>query len=90
LFLPLLVFAKTITVTKKTIFFPCPWEPGQREDDDRWDKKKCQYCRKDAIGYQEFGCCPAYGCAGYARTNLLALKPGEKLSGDECYPERFD
>ena len=53
-------------------------------------QKKCQYCNKDAIGYQGFGCCSAYVCTDHAHTNLLELKPGEKLTGDECYLERFD
>jgi hypothetical protein len=33
---------------------------------------------------------PGYVCTGHAHPNLLSLKPGEKLSGDECYLERFD
>jgi hypothetical protein len=53
------------------------------------EQKKCDYCEKDAIGYQGFGCCSAYVCADHAHTNLLALRPGENLSGDECYLERF-
>lgn len=53
------------------------------------ERKKCQYCDKEAIGYQGFGCCSAYVCADHAHTNLLALRPGENLSGDECYLERY-
>jgi hypothetical protein len=53
------------------------------------DQKKCEYCKKDAIGYQGFGCCSAYVCTGHAHSLLLALRPGEKLSGDEYYIERF-
>jgi hypothetical protein len=43
----------------------------------------------DAIGYQGFGCCSAYVCADHAHTVLLNLKPGEKVSNDEYYLERF-
>lgn len=50
---------------------------------------KCQECGKDAIGYQGFGCCSAYVCADHAHPNLLSLKPGEKVMGDECYLERY-
>jgi hypothetical protein len=53
------------------------------------EKQKCEYCEKDAIGYQGFGCCPAYVCLDHADNLLLALKPGEKQSFGECYLERF-
>jgi hypothetical protein len=52
-------------------------------------RKKCQCCEKDAIGYQGFGCCSAYVCTDHAHTVLLNLKPGEKVSNDEYYLERF-
>jgi hypothetical protein len=53
------------------------------------ERKKCQYCEMDAIGYQGFGCWTAYVCADHAHSNLLALRPGEKISGSEYYLERF-
>ena len=53
------------------------------------EKMKCEYCEKDAIGYQGFGCCSAYVCLNHADNFVLALKPGEKLSSGECYFERF-
>jgi len=53
------------------------------------EKIKCEYCDKDAIGYQGFGCCSAYVCLDHADTFVLNLKPGEKLSSGECYFERF-
>ena len=53
------------------------------------ERKKCQFCEKDAIGYQGFGCCSAYVCTDHAHSNLLALRPGEKISGSEYYLERF-
>jgi hypothetical protein len=52
-------------------------------------KMKCEYCEKDAIGYQGFGCCSAYVCLDHADTLVLALKPGEKLASGECYFERY-
>lgn len=54
------------------------------------EKKKCEYCEKDAIGYQGFGCCAAYVCLDHADRFVLNLKPGEKLISGECYFERFD
>ena len=53
------------------------------------EKMKCEYCEKDATGYQGFGCCSAYVCTDHADNLLLALKPGEKLTSGECYFERF-
>ena len=53
------------------------------------EKMKCDYCEKDAIGYQGFGCCSAYVCLDHADTFVLNLKPGEKLISGECYFERF-
>jgi len=53
------------------------------------EKKKCEYCEKDAIGYQGFACCSAYVCLDHADSFVLSLKPGEKLTSGECYFERF-
>ena len=53
-------------------------------------KQKCEYCEKDAIGIQSFGCCVATVCQEHADNLLLALKPGEKQTYGECYFERFD
>jgi hypothetical protein len=53
------------------------------------EKIKCEYCDKDAEGYQGFGCCFAYVCMDHADTFLRDLKPGEKLSSGECYFWRF-
>jgi hypothetical protein len=53
------------------------------------EKRKCEYCEKDAIGYQGFACCSAYVCLDHADSFVLALKPGEKLTSGECYFERF-
>ena len=53
------------------------------------EKMKCEYCEKDAIGYQGYGCCSAYVCLDHADKFVLDLKPGEKLVSGECYFERF-
>ena len=53
------------------------------------EKMKCEYCEKDAIGYQGYGCCSAYVCLDHADSFVLALKPGESLTSGECYFERF-
>jgi hypothetical protein len=53
------------------------------------EKMKCEYCEKDAIGYQGFGCCSAYVCLAHADNFVLSLKPGEKMTSGECYFERF-
>jgi hypothetical protein len=53
------------------------------------EKMKCEYCAKDAIGYQGFGCCSAYVCLDHADSLLLELKPGEKKVSGECYFDRF-
>ncbi|AGB02983.1 hypothetical protein [Methanoregula formicica] len=52
-------------------------------------EKKCARCRKDAIGFESFGCCAAYVCSDHASSLLLDLAPGTKLSSGECYLERF-
>jgi hypothetical protein len=53
------------------------------------ERHKCEYCEKDAIGYQGFGCCFAYVCTEHAHPNLLALRKGEQLAGPEYCYERF-
>jgi hypothetical protein len=53
------------------------------------ERQKCEYCKKDAIGYQGFGCCAAYVCADHADHLVLELKPGEKKVSGECYFERY-
>jgi len=53
------------------------------------EKGKCEYCEKDAIGYQGFGCCSPYVCLDHANRFILNLKPWEKLTSGECYFERF-
>lgn len=53
------------------------------------EKKKCEYCENDAIGYQGFACCSAYVCLDHADNFLRDLRPGEKLVSGECFFERF-
>ena len=53
------------------------------------EKKKREYCEKEAIGYQVFGCCSAYVCLDHADPFVRTLKPGEKLTSGECYFERY-
>ena len=53
------------------------------------EKMKCEFCDKDAIGYQGFGCCAEYVCLDHASSFVLALKPGEKQVSGECYFERY-
>lgn len=52
-------------------------------------RQKCEYCDKDAIGFQSFGCCCAYVCEDHADNLVLALKPGQKQVSGECYFERY-
>jgi hypothetical protein len=59
------------------------------EESTMAEKMKCEYCEKDAIGYQGYGCCSAYVCLDHADSFVLALKPGETLTSGECYFERF-
>jgi hypothetical protein len=54
------------------------------------EKITCEYCKKDAIGYQAFGCCFAYVCLDHADNFVRDLKPGQKLASGECYFERFN
>jgi hypothetical protein len=49
----------------------------------------CEYCEKDAIGFQSIECCFAYVCQDHADGLLLALKPGEKKIYGACVLERF-
>jgi len=51
--------------------------------------EKCEYCDKEAIGYQGFGCCSAYVCADHADKFVHDLKPGERKISGECVFERF-
>ena len=53
------------------------------------EKMKCEYCEKDAIGYQGFGCGSVYVCLDHADTFVLNLNPGEKRVSGECFFERF-
>ncbi len=54
------------------------------------ERKKCDHCGKDAIGFQGFGCGAAFVCADHAEPSLLELKPGQrKISGD-CVFERYE
>jgi len=62
---------------------------GKSEGNTMVEKQKCEYCEKDAIGYQGYGCCSAYVCLDHADDFVLALKPGEKQISGECYFERF-
>ena len=50
------------------------------EESPMAEKMKCEYCEKDAIGYQGYGCCSAYVCLDHADSFVLALKPGESLT----------
>lgn len=52
-------------------------------------RPKCDHCNKEAVGFQSLGCCFAYVCRDHADSNLLALRPGEKVSSGECYFERY-
>lgn len=52
-------------------------------------RERCEYCSKEAIGYQGFGCCSAYVCADHADRAVLDLKPGERKISGECVFERF-
>jgi hypothetical protein len=54
------------------------------------EKIKCEYCEKDAIGFQSFEGAFACVCQDHADGLLLALRPGEKKSFGVCYFERYD
>jgi len=52
-------------------------------------RMRCDYCGRDAIGFQGFGCGAAFVCADHAEPALLELRPGQrKISGD-CVYERY-
>lgn len=53
------------------------------------EKIKCEYCEKDAIGFQSIECAFAYVCEDHAEGFLLSLKPGEKKVIGVCVVERF-
>lgn len=53
------------------------------------ERPKCEYCEKDAIGFQSLECCFAHVCQDHADSLLLALKPGEKKVSGSCYLERY-
>jgi hypothetical protein len=51
-------------------------------------RTKCEYCKKDAIGFQSLEGAFAYVCKDHADGLLLALKPGEKKVYGVCVLER--
>lgn len=53
------------------------------------ERKKCEYCEKDAIGFQSLEGSFAYVCQDHADSLLLALKPGEKKIYGVCVLERY-
>ncbi len=53
------------------------------------ERPKCEYCGKDAIGFQSFESCFEYVCQDHAHSILLELKPGEKKSSGGCVFERY-
>jgi hypothetical protein len=53
------------------------------------EKIKCEYCDKDAIGFQSLEAAFAYVCPDHADSLLLALKPGEKKVYGACVFERY-
>jgi hypothetical protein len=53
-------------------------------------KTTCEFCQKDAIGFQSFESSFAYVCQDHADPLLLALKPGEKKGYGGCYLERYE
>ena len=53
------------------------------------ERRKCNHCDKEAIGYQGFGCGSEYVCADHADKVVLDLKPGERKISGECVFERF-
>ncbi|MEN6611739.1 MAG: hypothetical protein ABFC24_12935 [Methanoregulaceae archaeon] len=54
------------------------------------EKRKCERCGKDAIGFQSMEGGFEYVCQDHADTLLLGLKPGEKKSYGVCYLERYE
>jgi len=53
------------------------------------EKQKCEYCGKDAIGFQSLEGSFAYVCKDHADSLLLDLKPGEKKVFGVCVLERY-
>ena len=53
------------------------------------ERKKCEYCEKEAIGFQSLEGGFAYVCHDHADSLLLALKPGEKKVFGVCVLERY-
>ena len=53
------------------------------------EKITCEYCEKDAIGFQSMESAFAYVCEDHADSLLLALKPGVCYSSGDCRFERF-
>jgi hypothetical protein len=53
------------------------------------EKIKCEYCGKDAIGFQSFEGGFEYVCQDHAHSFLLELKPGGKKSFGVCSFERY-
>ena len=53
------------------------------------EKPTCEYCGKDAIGFQSLEGGFEYVCQDHAHSLLLELKPGEKKSFGVCYFERY-
>jgi len=60
-----------------------------RSDEISWWKKKCEYCKKGAVGYQGFGFCSPYVSPDHIDTLDLVLKPDEELNSFECNFERL-
>lgn len=61
----------------------------QRKKKIMREKITCEYCGKDAIGFQSMESAFAYVCEDHADTLLLALKPGEKKCSGSCVFERY-
>ena len=53
------------------------------------ERTKCDYCGKDAIGFQSLEGAFDYVCQDHADGLLLALKPGEKKIYGVCVIERY-
>ena len=53
------------------------------------EKITCEYCNKDAIGFQSMESAFAYVCEDHADSLLLALRPGEQQVSGECFVERY-
>jgi len=53
------------------------------------ERPKCEYCGKDAIGFQSLEGGFACVCQDHADSLLLALKPGEKKIFGVCVLERY-